>query len=40
MTSGAQTERRGKAGPVRLLLGGEDSPAAFLPFTTTTRVDT
>jgi predicted DNA-binding antitoxin AbrB/MazE fold protein len=29
--SGAQTERRGDAGPVRLLLGGEDSPAAFFP---------
>jgi len=29
MTSGAQTERRGQAGPVRLLLGGKDSPAAF-----------
>ena len=26
---GAQTERRGDAGPVRLLLGGEDSPAAL-----------
>jgi hypothetical protein len=24
---GAQTERRGEAGPVRLLLSGEDSPA-------------
>jgi hypothetical protein len=27
---GAQTERRGDAGPVRALLGGETSPAAFL----------
>jgi hypothetical protein len=26
---GAQTERRGEAGPVRLLLDGKDSPAAF-----------
>jgi hypothetical protein len=26
---GAQTERRGDAGPVRLLLGGEDSPPVF-----------
>jgi hypothetical protein len=26
---GAQTERRGLAGPVRDLLGGETSPAAF-----------
>src|SRR6516165_4892066 len=29
-SSGAQTERRGEAGPVRILLGGEDSPAAFV----------
>jgi hypothetical protein len=27
---GAQTERRGDAGPVRDLLGGETSPAAFV----------
>jgi hypothetical protein len=27
--SGAQTERRGGAGPVRGLLGGKASPAAF-----------
>src|SRR5687768_17126176 len=27
---GAQTERRGEAGPVRALLGGETSPAAWL----------
>src|SRR6516165_130292 len=27
---GAQTERRGLAGPVRTLLGGEDSPADFV----------
>jgi hypothetical protein len=27
---GAQTERRGLAGPVRDLLGGETSPAAYL----------
>jgi len=27
---GAQTERQGPAGPVRLLLGGEGSPAAFV----------
>jgi len=26
---GAQTERRGEAGPVRDLLGGVSSPAAF-----------
>jgi len=26
---GAQTERRGVSRPVRLLLGGEDPPAAF-----------
>jgi hypothetical protein len=26
---GAQTERRGEAGPVRDLLGGETSPAAW-----------
>jgi len=29
---GAQTERRGAARPVRVLLGGETSPAAFLCF--------
>ncbi|HKB34894.1 MAG TPA: hypothetical protein VKD72_00475 [Gemmataceae bacterium] len=29
---GAQTERRGGAGPVRALLGGENAPAAFVPF--------
>jgi hypothetical protein len=29
-TPGAQTERRGEAGPVSPLLGGENSPAAFL----------
>jgi len=28
---GAQTERPGVAGPVRVLLGGGDAPAAFLP---------
>jgi hypothetical protein len=28
-TTGAQTERRGGAGPGRDLLGGETSPAAF-----------
>src|SRR5437660_629798 len=28
---GAQTERRGGAGPVRGLLGGKASPAALLP---------
>jgi hypothetical protein len=28
--AGAQTERRGVAGPVRDLLGGETSPAALL----------
>jgi hypothetical protein len=27
---GAQTERRGEAGPVRVLLRGWDAPAAFL----------
>jgi hypothetical protein len=27
---GAQTERRGEAGPVKYLLGGEYSPAALL----------
>jgi hypothetical protein len=32
-TPGAQTERRGDAGPVRVLLGGTSSPAALLfPF--------
>jgi hypothetical protein len=30
MTRGAQTERRGMSKPVRSLLGGEDSPAAFV----------
>jgi hypothetical protein len=30
MAAGAQTERRGLAGPVRDLLGGETSPAAFV----------
>ena len=29
MGPGAQTERRGLAGPVRDLLGGETSPAAL-----------
>jgi hypothetical protein len=29
IASGAQTERRGGAGPVRNLLGGETLPAAF-----------
>jgi hypothetical protein len=29
MTTGAQTERQGDAGPVRSLLGGKASPAAF-----------
>jgi hypothetical protein len=29
MNPGAQTERRGLAGPVRDLLGRETSPAAF-----------
>src|SRR5262245_22559505 len=29
-TPGAQTERRGEAGPVRVLLGGGHAPAAFL----------
>jgi hypothetical protein len=28
--SGAQTKRRGGAGPVRRLLGGKASPAAFV----------
>jgi hypothetical protein len=28
---GAQTERRGLAGPVSALLGGVNSPATFLP---------
>jgi hypothetical protein len=28
--AGAQTERRGEAGPGRVLLGGETSPAAYL----------
>jgi hypothetical protein len=28
--AGAQTKRRGGDAPVRLLLGGEDSPAALL----------
>ena len=27
---GAQTERRGEAGPLRLLLGGGDSPASLI----------
>jgi hypothetical protein len=31
IAAGAQTERRGLAGPVRDLLGGETSPAAFIP---------
>src|SRR5207237_1099738 len=30
ITPGAQTERRGEAGPVRVLLGGGHAPAAFL----------
>jgi hypothetical protein len=30
IASGAQTERRGEAGPGRGLLGGETSPAALL----------
>jgi hypothetical protein len=30
MAIGAQTERRGLAGPVRLLLGSDTSPAALL----------
>src|SRR5437867_12137979 len=30
-TPGAQTERRGEAGPVRGLLHGWDSPASFVP---------
>jgi hypothetical protein len=29
---GAQTERRSEAGPVRVLLRGWDSPAAFVQF--------
>jgi hypothetical protein len=29
ITSGAQTERRGDAGPVRVLLGGGHAPAAL-----------
>jgi hypothetical protein len=28
-SSGAQTERRGEAGPVRILLGGGHAPAAL-----------
>ncbi len=28
--AGAQTERRGEAGPGRVLLGGETSPAALI----------
>src|SRR2546423_20321 len=31
-TPGAQTERRGEAGPVRVLLRGWDSPAALLNY--------
>jgi hypothetical protein len=30
IAAGAQTERRGGAGPVSALLGGENSPADFL----------
>jgi hypothetical protein len=30
---GAQTERQGETGLVRILLGGKASPAAFLCFT-------
>jgi hypothetical protein len=32
IASGAQTERRGLAGPVRYLLGGETSPALSFEF--------
>src|SRR5262249_7033574 len=31
ITPGAQTERWGDAGPVRTLLGGMDSPTAWVP---------